>query len=218
MNESNRTGLRTIVYIDGFNFYYGAIKNTPYRWLDIEALCQFLLPDDLIVKIRYFTTRVQNRPNDPQKTIRQQTYLRALDTLPLLETHFGHYITRPVRMRLANPPSTGSRWAVVLKTEEKGSDVNLATHLLLDACKKRCELAVVISNDADLAEAIRVAQSDLAVEVGLVNPQPRARRSRKLHELPCRFFKQIPRRALADAQLPDIVHDEQGEIRKPSGW
>lgn len=135
MNESNRTGLRTIVYIDGFNFYYGAIKNTPYRWLDIEALCQLLLPDDLIVKIRYFTTRVQNRPNDPQKTMRQQTYLRALATLPLLEMHFGHYITRPVRMPLANPPSTGSRWAVVLKTEEKGSDVNLATHLLLDASR-----------------------------------------------------------------------------------
>lgn len=218
MNGSNRTGLRTIVYIDGFNFYYGAIKDTPYKWLDLEALCQLLLPDDLIVKIRYFTTRVQNTPNDPQKTVRQQTYLRALATLPLLEAHFGHYITRPVRMRLANHPRTGSRWVVVLKTEEKGSDVNLATHLLLDAFKKRCELAVVISNDADLAEAIRVAQSDLGIKVGLVNPHSRAHRSRKLHELPCLFFKQIPRRALAGAQLPDIVHDEQGEVRKPSDW
>lgn len=218
MNGPNRTGLRTIVYIDGFNFYYGAIKDTPYKWLDLEALCQLLLPDDLIVKIRYFTTRVQNTPNDPQKTVRQQTYLRALATLPLLEAHFGHYITRPVRMRLANPPPTGSRWVVVLKTEEKGSDVNLATHLLLDAFKKRCELAVVISNDADLTEVIRVAQSDLGIKVGLVNPHPRAHRSRKLHELPCLFFKQIPRQALAGAQLPDIVHDEQGEIRKPSDW
>ena len=218
MNGSNRTGLRTIVYIDGFNFYYGAIKDTPYKWLDLEALCQLLLPDDLIVKIRYFTTRVQNTPNDPQKTVRQQTYLRALATLPLLEAHFGHYITRPVRMRLANPPRTGSRWVVVLKTEEKGSDVNLATHLLLDAFKKRCELAVVISNDADLAEAIRVAQSDLGIKVGLVNPHQRAHRSWKLHELPCLFFKQIPRRVLAGAQLPDIVHDKQGEIRKPSDW
>lgn len=49
---------RTIAYIDGFNFYYGAVKGTQYKWLNFEALCQRLLPRDHIVKIRYFTARV----------------------------------------------------------------------------------------------------------------------------------------------------------------
>jgi len=49
---------RTIVYIDGFNFYYGAVKDTPYKWLDFEAFCRLLLPRDNVVKIRYFTARI----------------------------------------------------------------------------------------------------------------------------------------------------------------
>ena len=218
MKESSEIGLKTIIYIDGFNFYYGAVKNTPYKWLDIEALCRHLLPHNQIVKIRYFTARVQNRSNDPKKSVRQQIYLRALATLPLVEMHYGHFTTKLARMPLADSPKDNIRWAEVLRTEEKGSDVNLATYLLFDACKKRCELAVVISNDSDLAEAIRVAQSGLGVPVGLINPHPPDRRSRKLHELPCLFFKQIRGQALANTQLPDIIYDGQGEVRKPTGW
>ena len=121
-------------------------------------------------------------------------------------------------MLLVDPPSTGPRFAEVFKTEEKGSDVNLATYLLLDAFKNRCEIAVVVSNDSDLAEAIRVAQKELGIQVGLINPHRRKHRSRELHELPCQFFRQIPKQALADAQLPDVVRDAHGEIRKPKGW
>ena len=32
------------VYIDGFNLYYGAVKDSPYRWLDLGALCAHMLP------------------------------------------------------------------------------------------------------------------------------------------------------------------------------
>ncbi len=58
--------MATIVYIDGFNLYYGAVKDTPYKWLDLEALCRRLLPKDDIVGIRYFTARISARPGDPQ--------------------------------------------------------------------------------------------------------------------------------------------------------
>ena len=73
--------LCTIVYIDGFNLYYGALKGSPYKWLDLEALCRRLLPKDEISQIRYFTARISARPDDPQQPQRQQTYLRALDSL-----------------------------------------------------------------------------------------------------------------------------------------
>jgi hypothetical protein len=46
------------VYIDGFNLYYGALKGTPYKWLDLSRLCQTLLPSDTIHEIKYFTARV----------------------------------------------------------------------------------------------------------------------------------------------------------------
>ena len=207
--------MATIVYIDGFNFYYGAVKGTPHKWLDLEALCRRLLPNDQIVKIRYFTARISARPEDPQQAIRQETYLRALNTLPLVETHFGHYVTRTTRMPLAKPPPTGARTVEVLKTEEKGSDVNLATYLLLDAFRQNCDTAVVISNDSDLAEPVRIAQSEAGIKVGVINPHSAKYRSRRLEGT---FFKQLRPNVLSQCQLPTTLHDSEGSVTKPKTW
>lgn len=216
-SELRRPG-ETIVYIDGFNFYYGAVKGTPHKWLDVEALCRGLLPQDDIVKIRYFTARVSARPDDPQQADRQDAYLRALATLPLMEIHYGYFKTRAIRLPLAQPEPGDPRTVEVLRTEEKGSDVNLATYLLLDAFKNACDTAVVISNDSDLAQAIRVAQSELSLRVGIINPHPRRRQSRELLGLNCLFYKQVPRQLLGRVQLPDVLHDSRGPIRKPHAW
>ena len=209
---------RAVVYIDGFNLYYGAVKQTQYKWLDLETLCRLMLPHDQLVKVRYFTARISARSGDPQQPNRQETYLRALATLPSVEIHLGRFATRSVRLPRAKRRSGQPRTVEVLRTEEKGSDVNLATYLLLDAFKKRCDTAVVVSNDSDLAEAIRVVQSELDVRVGIVNPQARSRRSHELVQLGCLFYKQIPRRLLQKAQLPGVVHDSKGAIRKPGSW
>lgn len=205
----------TIVYIDGFNFYYGAVKGTPHKWLDLEALSRRLLPRDEIVKVRYFTARISSRPDDPQQAVRQETYLRALSTLPLVEMHFGHYVTRTTRMPLATPPDRGARTVEVLKTEEKGSDVNLATYLLLDAFRGNCDTAVVVSNDSDLAEPVRVAQVEAGVRVGIINPHPARYRSRRLQGT---FFKQLRPNVLGQCQLPTTIQDGEGAITKPSTW
>jgi uncharacterized LabA/DUF88 family protein len=207
--------MATIVYIDGFNLYYGAVKGTPNKWLDVEAMSERLLPKDDIVKIRYFTALISARPNDPQEPARQQAYLRALGTLPRVEIHYGHYLSHRVRMRLAQPPARGPKTAEVIKTEEKGSDVNLATHLLLDAFRQRGDTAVVVSNDSDLAEPIRVAEEELGITVGIVNPQARHRRSRAMRST---FFKQLRPGVLASCQLQPTLHDAQGVIRKPDRW
>src|SRR5205823_1916940 len=108
-----------------------------------------------------------------------QVYLRALETIPDLSIHYGHYLSHVTRMPLAQP-SRGARTVEVVKTEEKGSDVNLATYLLLDAFKEDCDVAVVISNDSDLKLPIEVAQRELGLSVGVVNPHPPPRRSRAL--------------------------------------
>jgi len=70
----------TNVYVDAFNLYYGCLKGTPYRWLDLDALCRQLLPRDQIHRIRYFTALVSGRPGDLRQPQRQQAYLRALQT------------------------------------------------------------------------------------------------------------------------------------------
>jgi hypothetical protein len=66
--------MATNVYVDAFNLYYGGLKGTPYRWLDLAALCARLLPKDRINRIRYFTAIVSARPDNPDAPQRQQVY------------------------------------------------------------------------------------------------------------------------------------------------
>ena len=207
--------MTTNVYIDGFNLYYGAVRGTSNKWLDLEALCHRLLPGDDIRRIRYFTARVSARSGDPRQPQRQQTYLRALESLPMVSVHYGHFLTHTVRMPLANPKPGAPATAEVLKTEEKGSDVNLASHLLLDAFRKDCDVAVVISNDSDLRVPIRIAEQQLGVTVGIINPHHPKNRSRVLKGT---FFKQLRRSVPAQCQLPNVITDTKGTFRKPEGW
>src|SRR5438093_1187128 len=72
------------VYIDGFNFYYGCLKGSSDKWLDFGAFCSASFPQDAIHRIRYFTARVKPKPSNPNKHIRQEQYLRALETVPNL--------------------------------------------------------------------------------------------------------------------------------------
>jgi hypothetical protein len=134
----------TNFYVDAFNLYYGCLKGTSYKWLNLEHLCQLSFPNDQVHRIRYFTARVKARPSDPQQPARQASYLRALATLPCVSIHYGHYLQTPVFMPYANPPAHGPSTVQVLKSEEKGSDVNLATMLLVDAFDRDFEKAVVV--------------------------------------------------------------------------
>jgi hypothetical protein len=214
----NLSGAKANVYVDGFNLYYGCLKGTEYRWLDLGAFCQKLIPSNPINRIRYFTARISARPQDPDGPVRQETYLRALATTPGLSIHLGHFQQTTVRAPLAKPKPGGAKTVEVLKTEEKGSDVNLATYLLLDAFCKDCDLAVVVSNDSDLEAPIRVAMRELGIPVGLVNPHKARFRSRDLLSLNPVFFKQIRPNALKASQFPAILGDAHGEIRRPSKW
>jgi hypothetical protein len=172
----------TTVYIDGFNLYYRLLKNRPaIKWVNPAALARRILPRNNITKIRYFTARVSGRL-DPDAPHRQQLYLDALSTVPEVEIHYGTFLEVKKYAGLVKPQlDTSVRenkmpflpWpdvAYVWKTEEKGSDVNLATYLLLDAFENRFEVAAVLSNDSDLIEPIRVTRSRLGKPVGLLSP------------------------------------------------
>lgn len=202
----------TNVYVDGMNLFYGCLKQTPYKWLDLVALSKVLMPRDQIHTVRYFTAKVSRTPTDPLKPIHQAKYLRALATIPELQLHFGRFSRGRVRMAVANPPPNTIE---VIKNEEKGSDVNLATYLLRDAYMQQCEQQVVITNDSDLAEPIRLVRQELRMRVGIVNPHPLHKRTPHLHS---DFARQIREAALVSSQLPPQLKDAQGTFTKPSAW
>lgn len=204
----------TNVYVDGFNLYYGALKGTPYKWLDLEALFAHLLPVNQINRIRYFTAKVQPRADDPGVDRRQQVYIRALRTLPSVSIHLGRYQSKPTRMPLEPPPTTGAKTVKVMKTEEKGSDVNLASLMLLDAFRDDAEAFVVVSNDSDLMEPTRIVRQELGKRVGLLNPHPKV--SYSLMRCKPHFVKQIHAGALAASQFPASIPGTN--LTKPTDW
>jgi hypothetical protein len=204
--------MKTIVYVDGFNLYYGALRGTRYKWLDLQKLSQLLLPKHQIVGIKYFTAKVSARPNDPGQPTRQQTYLRALRTVSNLEIIFGHFLAHEIYMPLAGNPNQAVK---VIKTEEKGSDVNMAAHLVNDGHRGRYEVAVLITNDSDLLEPLKMARYELNLPVGILNPQKRPSRVLLQH---ASFIKEIRSGVLRASQFPSVLRDASGTFHKPRGW
>ena len=205
----------TNCYIDGFNLYNGSLKGTGYKWLDFSTLFSNLLPNAQIHRIRYFTALVKATPNDPQKRQRQQIYIRAIKTIPNLSVHLGRFQTNTKRLPLAHPPTSGSRMVDVMRTEEKGSDVNLASYLLLDGFRNEYEQAVIVSNDADLVTPIKIVRDEFGLKVGLLNPQENP--SRVLKEA-VDFYRKLRQGPLSVSQFSDSLEDDDGVFRKPSRW
>lgn len=209
--------LRTYVYVDGFNVYYRAIRNTPHKWLNLVRLCrQTLNPENTIERLRYFTADVSGR-RDIEAPHRQQAYLRALKTLPEVSIHKGNFLSSTKWAEIANPPPNFVRpnpvTVSVVKTEEKGSDVNLASHLLNDAFNDRFDVGAVLSNDTDLVEPIRMVKEELGKPVGIICPCSSAARSLKNA---ASFVRHISPSRLAASQFANSIPGTT--IKKPPSW
>lgn len=204
----------TYVYIDGFNLYYGSLKGSKYKWLDLKKLITNLLQEHHdIIKIKYYTAAVSGR-TDPNQPIRQQTYIRALKKyIPEFEVYYGHFLTQSVNAKLVQPIN-GIEYAEIWKTEEKGSDVNLAVHLLNDAWEDNYDCAVVVSNDGDLSEAIKLVRKKKKL-VGLVNPSSKRRFSKELNKI-VDFKYRVRNSLLRKSQLPKKIPGTN--ITKPKEW
>ena len=197
------------------SIYFGCVKNTPWKWLDLVALSKDVLhPKHEIVAVKYFTARVLETPDNPSKPLRQDVYLQALQHFrPEVEVYFGNFLRHKVRMPLADRPDD-RRMAEVLKTEEKGSDVNLAVHLLNDCWLDLYDCAVVVSNDSDLAEAMRLVKEHGGKTIGLVKPRLKQRSDELC--VHAKFVLNIRPGVLRNAKLPDPI---PGTVfRKPVDW
>lgn len=188
--------MKTNVSIDGFNVYYGCLKRTPYKWLNYGAFCDASFPGEMIHRVRYFTALVKSDPSDPNRTVRQMVYLRALETVPNLSIHEGQFLKSVKRGMLMAPRIPGVGLVTVELWEEKGSDVNIADHLLADGFRGEYDQAVVVSNDSDLVEPISIVRNELKLPVGVLSPHgPSGKPSYHLQRV-ASFYRRIDRSLL----------------------
>lgn len=253
--------MRTMAYVDGFNLYYGCLKRSGFKWLDLRALVVGLVPaNNQISKIKYFTARVSGA-SDADAPRRQHIYLSALRTYPEIEIHFGSFLSKTIWRPVVNLPIAdrdihgatananlpAGKYAVdgarrqtltigsypqpgakragrapaplqdaviaeVHAMEEKGSDVNLAVHLLNDAWMDLYDAAVVISNDTDLVEPIRMVTQERKKQVYICAPsqwgasKPLVNVSTFVRHIRPAMLSTLPN------QIPGTT------IRKPVGW
>ena len=209
---------RVVVYVDGFNFYFRRLRNTSYRWLNLQALFEMLLSQDDVCEIHYFIARVGGK-FDAQKPIRQAAYLKALETCPKIQIHYGLFSTKIINYRLAEPLYTAQGVACdtakVWRQDEKGSDVNLAVRLLDDAWRGRFDAAVILTNDSDLAAPMQAVRAK-NLPVILIHPDSNTATSltqaasQRIH---------LHDRHLREAQFPDQLVGLNGKtIFKPYGF
>ncbi len=224
----------------------GRLGNGPgWKWIDLRTLASRYAkwPGSTIDRVVYCTARV-NDPSDPSQTQRQDFYLKALrrhGAVDLIEE--GYYSSWAKESVMTVEPS-GTRmptalrdpqalfgWshdlqvrrdahgvllATVRKREEKGSDVNVATHLLVDILERRVDAAIVMSNDSDLALPLSIAR--MHVPVGLLNPSKRhlagALSGKATEGAGQHWWIRLDPNDVKQCQLPDPV----GGISRPVGW
>lgn len=217
-----------------------------WRWIDLRQLAADLVNTHAdwgnaeVSRVVYCTARISGRGNEDGARD-QDVYLRALVRAGSVdELSLGSYVARTTTAPLATADRKGRpvvshpAWPVMIKNglggddpdavfmvsvarrEEKGSDVNVASHLLLDVLQDTVDAAVVISNDSDLEFPIR--QARLRVPVGLVNPTKNYPAGR-LNDSPefgagNHWWHQLNADEVRAAQLPSVI----GTLTKPELW
>ena len=199
---------RIIVYIDGFNLYFGMKQAgfDNFKWLNIRALSESLLKlGKEIVGIKYFTSRVSNNP-DKQK--RQSTYIEALETVGI-KIYYGHYQRDAIECRRCN-----NVWA---NYNEKMTDVNIATQMLVDAYQDNYDMAMLISGDSDLVPPIK-AIHDLFKQKRVFVAFPPKRYNNSV-ALVAKGSMTIGRKKLMDHQFPpEVIKPDGFVLVKPVDW
>ncbi|MGB7201040.1 MAG: hypothetical protein WBD16_02095 [Pyrinomonadaceae bacterium] len=84
-----------------------------------------------------------------------------------------------------------------------------------DAYKGEFETAVLVTNDSDLLEPMRIVRQELNLPVGLVNPHKNPSFMLRPHAT---FIKQIREGVPRASQFPNTLTDANGTFHKPLSW
>ncbi len=216
--ESRRT---VNVYVDGFSLYHALLKRKypQHKWLDLRKLCELLFPERHVAQVKYFTAAVKPLRGDQGIGQRQQVYWEALreSRVEIIEGKFiftkPFYPIHPERFDTSGNVQT----VQVKRPEEKGTDVALATHLLLDALECRSETFAILTNDSDLVEPVR-ALSVRGFDVSLISVMGDEYNKAFGDDIISSIHK-VREGSLAASQLADVIRTSAGRtIRKPTRW
>lgn len=225
-------GMRTIVYIDGFNFYYGRLKITSYKWLDLfklfdEQLIGTIAPESELLTVKFFTADIKAKFSRLGKTSEtaQKIYHNALlaytGNVEIIKGYYSVERSKPLRYK--TPPDksdTVEAW----KLEEKQTDVNMALSLYHDVVTNSCDQVVICTNDTDLVPALKlIKEHHEHIKIGSIIPRPKLSSrpaSQSIVDLSDWSRRYITDSELAVCQLPDTVlkPNGRGVYRKPDHW
>ena len=174
-----------------------------------------------IVNIKYFTARISPIMGNLDAPLRQSLYVRALKTLKDVEIEEGHFLTHivyspsiPEDCSYKNLEEILEKQALktvrVLKREEKGTDVNLASYLLVDAFENKYKGAVILSNDSDLFTPMQIVKTKYNKKLFLISPYKR--KSAKLCQI-VDYITGIRKSDLQKNQFPETLTDKRGEFK-----
>ena len=223
----------TTIYIDGFNLYYGALKGTPYKWLDIvklfSTITNELNPESNLIKIKYFTAPVKGKVaiRGQQSFQSQNSYLRALNVLypDLVEIIEGQFSLERGLLPVYKKPLDMQDRVFVWKLEEKQTDVNIALNIYDDVMQGGCEQVILVSNDSDLLPALEFSrQYNPDVKIGVIFPKgydPEHKKrpiTGRLQKIADYARSHINENELAKCQLPDVVPTRKKGIFRPDYW
>ncbi len=210
---------RSIVYIDGFNLYYGAMKDSSCKWLNLQTYFERLRQDDDIQKIWYFTALVSGAAAS-----RQQPYLEALSTLSKVEIKYGLFKdktdkTQKCKVTSCTLPSSQKKYKV---PEEKGTDVNIALQMLDDAYQGLCDRIILVSGDSDLVPAIELIKkrhTKIKISVYIPATNPKRGAATELRNSADNDHTLAPNNLMVQSQFPvNVIISSTRIITKPSTW
>ena len=211
--------LRTIVYVDGFNLYYGAVKDTKHKWLDLQRFFVALRQHDDVVAIKYFTAIVKGSGE-----ARQSTYLSALATCPLVEVILGRFKPQQAHQVPFNQlpdASSNNPGRFFPQPEEKRTDVNIAVKMIEDAYENNCDNFVLVSGDSDLVSPVTLIRTRFPDKKVIVYVPARADQRGAAVELrtAAHANKSLPLEMIRKMQFPGRVPSGSGSfIVKPNAW
>ncbi len=226
------------MYIDGYNFYYGCLKRTSFKWLDPIRLFEGkILPSVLYepngraifqldrLAVKYFTAPIlKNFASSTDSVSSQQHYHAALEShhAGRVEIVKGYHDAKPVRARRVIPGTLPlqSELVEIWKLVEKQSDVSLALHAYSDAIRGDIDHAVFVTNDTDLVPVLEHIKRDTSVAVGLVVPTRLHERAANtdLRRIADWTRTHVTDEELASSQLPRVVPGGRSASHKPISW
>lgn len=225
--------MKTIVYIDGYNLYYGILRQSRYKWLDmVKLFSEHVLhvqdPKMNLIGLKFFTSPVKAKfaVHGRDSVTAQNEYHRALKAIygDLVEIIPGfHETLKHPMMRHVEPPSREDR-VDVWNIEEKQTDVNLALHLYRDAARHSADCFVVCSNDSDMEPAMKMVRQDFPeLQLGLVIPLlakvESSRFANKRLTQQAHWVRHTLREdELERSQMKDVVATPRKAARKPAHW